>query len=79
MAITKEKAMVYKIIIDLFWKSMFSLAILISFFLILNKIFGISDWKIVAPLSFVEIFLANTMFRVFKHYFPIKENNTKKA
>lgn len=73
MAITKEKAMVYKIIVDLFWKSMFSLAILISFFVILYKIFGISDWKIVVPLSLVEIFLVNTMFRVFKHYFPIKE------
>lgn len=67
--ITERKANVYRVILDMFWQSVFSGVSAVAFCLILRKLLQDPSW----PVAAVEMFLTGTMYRVFGYYFPNKQ------
>jgi|GEM_PF-3253433 len=76
---SKEQAEVYRIILDMILKVIFSLVVIGVYIFIIVKFFTLKDWYLTFPLAGLEAFLTRTMYVAFKHYFPNKdgESNTE--
>ena len=64
----ERKVKVYAIVLDMFWKSVFSGVTAAAFVAITVKLIIDPTW----PIAAVDAFLTGTMFVVFRHYFPGK-------
>ena len=72
MAPKKENVEVYRIILDMIMKFIFSIVVIGVFVYIIIKFFTITEWSQTVPLAFLEAVLAGTLFVAFRHYFPKK-------
>ncbi|MGX7687165.1 hypothetical protein ACWA1C_08385 [Flectobacillus roseus] len=71
--ITKEQAETYDILTNMALKAFFSVVVIgiliTAFCYLVNR----TEWSQTVPLAAIEILLTNTVYRAFKHYFPIKK------
>jgi uncharacterized membrane protein YagU involved in acid resistance len=72
---TKEQAEIYKIILDMVLKLIFSLVVIYVYLLIIYKFFSLKEWYQTFPLAGLEAFLTHTVYVAFKHYFPNRDND----
>lgn len=67
-----NKIKLYEAIVNMLWKSTFSLATLIAFFLVLYKLIHAETYLDAFKYTPTQLFLTKILYLAFKHYFPIK-------
>ena len=73
----KEQAEVFKILLDMALKAIFSLVVIGVYITIIYKFFSLKEWSQTIPLAGLEAFLTNTLYTAFKHYFPVNSEQKK--
>lgn len=73
----EKKLEIANIILNLFWKSVFSLVVLVAFVIVLVLLCREKTLEYRIPFAFVETVFAGTMFPVFNHFFPRKQHVNK--
>ncbi|SFZ90250.1 hypothetical protein SAMN05428642_101826 [Flaviramulus basaltis] len=70
--VTKHKAEVYSILVDLMLKTLFALIAIGVFVAVAVKMLYIANptWESVGPYAAFDTLLGGTVFIVFRHYFP---------
>jgi len=66
----KKKLEIANIILNLFWKSVFSLVVLVAFIIVLVLLCREKTLEYRIPFAVIEAVFAGTMFPVFNHFFP---------
>ena len=61
--------------VRLVWQSVFSAAVLIAFFVVLYYLINASSTFEVLKYGSIQVFLAGTVYLVFKFYFPARNSN----
>jgi len=69
----KNRIEFYEAIFNMVWKGVFSLSVLIAFFLVLYQLIKSETYLETAKYTSIELFLTGTVYLAFKHYFPIKK------
>jgi hypothetical protein len=70
--IDSEKIKVYQIIFSMFIQLILVIAGLVAFFVVLYQIFKASENWTKVIYSMLDLMLAGTIYRVYKHFFPGK-------
>lgn len=66
----ERKVKLWGEVIGIIWKSIFSIAILIAFFIVLSYFIKAQTTFDAAKYGAIEAFLCGTVYLAFKHYFP---------
>lgn len=77
MAIDKDQIKVYQAISDMIWKSIYSLVIIVAFFIILCYALKADEWQNKAVLAALNFGLGGYMMFAFRHYFPNRDKKKK--
>lgn len=74
--IDKERAEIYKLLSEIFYKGLLVIGSLVAFFMVLCKLLYYTDSDI-AKLTYlgVEGLLAGSVFLIFRHYFPSNKSD----
>lgn len=71
--ITKDQAETFEILMNMFLKATFSIVVIVILILTFCKLTKAKEWSETVPLATLEAILTNTVYRAFKHYFPVKK------
>jgi hypothetical protein len=70
--ITEDQLKVVKIIFTMFWQSVFSVCMLIGWFIVLNKLLDAKTDFDAVKYGAVQTFLSATMVLAFRYWFSLK-------
>jgi len=71
--ITEDQLQTIKVIFAMFWQSVFSICMLIGWFMVLNKFFDTKTNFDAIKYGAIETFISGTMIFAFRYWFSFKK------